>query len=123
MTPKQKKKKPVAYVPPSNPQKPHTAEWLYDEVMRFIEPDLMLGTIPTLLEKYKHETELQNRQRMEAYEISFDLFEEAYLRINMEFMQGAQTIKQKQREKLHSTERSEQKRSLAEIESQFDDTL
>jgi hypothetical protein len=66
---------PISFTPPRNIYQPGTPEWLYDEIMRFIEPDLMIESVPLLDATYADETPEQKQERQAAYAIAFQNFD------------------------------------------------
>lgn len=52
------------------------ALWLYDELMQYIEPELVSTTIGTLDELYKGESPAERKARMEQYAAAFFIFDE-----------------------------------------------
>lgn len=71
MTPLRIPKRPA----PKNPSAPGSSDWVYNEIMRFIEPDLISTSIPTLARKYANETESQRRWRHDKYRRAYALFD------------------------------------------------
>jgi hypothetical protein len=64
-------------LPPKNPSQPGTAAWLYDEVVRFIEPDLMSDRI-VLARKWRDgETDVTYTERQARYDRAKAAVEEA----------------------------------------------
>lgn len=63
------------FVPPRNIYDPGTPEWLYDEIMRHIEPDLMIEQVPLLDTKYAGESPEQRQDREAAYAQAFQHFD------------------------------------------------
>ena len=63
-----------------------SAQWVYDELMSRIEPDLVSNHISLLEKKYAGETKEQRKDRMEHYVVAFFIFEECMkdLQIAME---------------------------------------
>ncbi len=72
------------HLPPPNPSTPNTEEWLYNEIMRHVEPDLMLNHLPLLDEKYANETPVEHLQRMKNYEDAYRIFDKAKAEITAE---------------------------------------
>lgn len=62
---------------PPNPAQPGTPEWEYNEIMRFIEPDLMTSALPHLAEYYASETPAERHARFSAYQRAFIAFDDA----------------------------------------------
>lgn len=96
------------FVPP-NLAKLNTPQWLYNEVMRNIEPDLLTDHLPYLDQWYGGETLLQRMQRIASYERAFEIFEEVYPGIEEMYrkeVRGVKNAAHKQAMQLESTERT-----------------
>ncbi len=52
-----------------------TPQWLYDELMSRIEPDLVSNQLPLLDQKYAGETEEEHAARMEQYAAAYVVFD------------------------------------------------
>ncbi len=71
MTPLRIPKRPA----PKNPSVPGSSDWVYNEIMRFIEPDLISTSIPTLARKYPSESASQRQGRYDKYKKAYALFD------------------------------------------------
>ncbi len=60
---------------PKNPSPERTPEWLYNEIMRHVLPDLMTDHLPLLELKYAGESEMEKASRRSAYEEAFRVFD------------------------------------------------
>lgn len=96
-----------------------TVQWLYDEIMRSIEPDLCTHQIPLLQEKYSHETPREKIFRMRAYELAFALFDACLEEIKDDIAIDIASWKQQLRLKALQQEQSEQEEDIASIEQLF----
>ncbi len=54
-----------------------SAQWLYDEIMQHIEPELMTDQIGKLEERYKDESPEEREDRLQRYTVSFIIFQDA----------------------------------------------
>ncbi len=61
---------------PKNPSPERTPEWLYNEIMRYIHPDLMTDRLPYLSLKYSGESECEKAARLSGYDEAFRVFDE-----------------------------------------------
>ena len=64
--------------PPPVPPKIPTGRELYDALMAHFEPELTTAMAPTLTEKYKNESPVDNADRMKRYELAFERCDQAY---------------------------------------------
>jgi hypothetical protein len=62
---------------------PIPAVWLYNELMKHIEPDLTVERIVRLDELYAGETEVGRIDRLKQYAIAFQIFEECLEEIGL----------------------------------------
>lgn len=107
---------------PANPSLPGTAQWIYDEIMRFIEPDLLTTRIGFLDEIYANETEDEGKKRMMAYEKAFAIFDKVAEKFESKFNAAVLSLRKGAREQAISEERVEEDKSVLEIESKFQQT-
>ena len=105
---------------PPNPSEPNTPEWFYNEIMRFIEPDLILEVIPLLHEFYKDETVEEERERIQGYEEAFHAFDDALEQMSGVFYKEMRDISTQTRKKAFSKEEREKKPKLQHIEHMLD---
>ncbi|OGJ56223.1 hypothetical protein A3D88_03030 [Candidatus Peribacteria bacterium RIFCSPHIGHO2_02_FULL_52_16] len=99
-----------------NPHPPLSAEWLYDEIMASIEPDLLTKNIPLLEERYKGETEEQKKMRQEHYQVAFLIFDRVAADLEKE-MKADVTLWKKQMAALANAEISvEEQSQLTQLE-------
>lgn len=94
-----------------------TPLWLYDEIMRHIEPDLCSHQIPFLTEKYKNETPKEKLFRMRAYEMAFSLFDACLKEVKDGIADDVAEWKQKLRRRAVKKEQLEQKADMENIEN------
>lgn len=105
---------------PLNPSARYSPEWIYNEIMRFIEPELMTDSLPHLAEKYAGETPAENARRMALYDKAFACFDAAYAEVSRIFEQEAMTIKKESRSLAQSAEAEERGDALGKLEDAFD---
>ena len=113
MSPSQKS----TFVPPQNPSKPGTPEWLYDEIMRNIEPDLLTTALSTHDERYNDETKEQRAARLHAYDQAFMIFDNVTGDFEKEFHEKMETVRKKAKKKAMK----EDKKKLKSIEEEIDE--
>ncbi len=64
--------------PAQPPPVPPVGTVLYDELMSGIEPDLVTGQLPLLVEKYKDESSERRQERVERYKKAFMEYEKQF---------------------------------------------
>lgn len=106
---------------PKNMAKPGTNEWRYDEVMRWIEPDLMSTVLPTHPEKYKDETREETVARMTHYDQAFAIFDSVVKELSEEDRDIARKIAHEAQKSAHATEQKERDAEVKKAEQTFDD--
>jgi hypothetical protein len=109
-------------VPPSNPSQPGTAQWIYDEIMRHIEPDLLTTRVIHLDEIYKNETKEEGLKRMACYEKAFQIFDAAAAGFEKDFHAGLLAMRKGAREKAMQEEKQTEDQNVQNIESKFNET-
>lgn len=105
---------------PPNPQKPHSAEWIYDEIMRHIEPELMLDSIPTLEQRYQEESDEDRTARLGQYQKAFAIYDEAYPQVMGLLDEGARAIRKNAKAVAMQQEQEEKDAEVAAIERIID---
>jgi hypothetical protein len=100
---------------PPNPSAPGTPEWVYDEIMRHIEPDLLTAEIAGHPQKYRDETAEQRVARMAHYDKAFAAYDAAADAVEAEFRQEAMQVKERSKTALMK----EEKQKIDDIESQI----
>lgn len=108
---------------PPNPSKEGTPEWFYDEIMRFIEPDLLTNVIPTHAEKYAKQSKEECVARLTSYEHAFAVFDKASVSVAEEFHAEMKNIRDAAREEVKKEEKedtAETQKALKKIEDKFD---
>ena len=106
--------------PPPNPAAPNTPEWLYNEIMRHIEPDLMLEHIPQLDEWYKDETPEKKEERLASYDKAFELFAKASSELGQMTVEEAEKVKKKVHAKAVKQETEEHREEIDSAEAALD---
>ena len=74
-------------------------EWLYNEIMHHIEPDLTTDKIALLNKKYAKETPEDREARMASYIFSFALFDEALNKVHGELFIKLKEYQERMQEK------------------------
>ena len=95
---------------------------MYDEVMRHIEPDLMLTATAGLDEKYKGETPEFHQARMDDYEKAFAAFDLLSADIEQMFLREVKKLKQQAEKVSHAREVAESEKAVEEISARIDDS-
>ena len=108
---------------PANVFPLHSAEWLYDEIMRHIEPDLMLRSVHGLQGKYLGESDAARAERMARYERAFAVFDGIYGTIAQMMMDDAHALKRQMRDIAVRKEHAEASQDLNAVERLFRHTL
>jgi hypothetical protein len=109
-------------VPPKNVARPNTPEWIYNEIMRFIEPDLLKENIPLLPLKYAGETPEDKAGRMRAYEEAFAAFDAAFTHATLDLAQQAAVLRSRAHAHAMAADKAESATHLRRIESAMDDS-
>ncbi len=92
-------------------------QWLYQEIMRHIEPDLMLGRVEDLDRVYAGETEKEKEERMRCYEEAFALFDRVYADVSTVVGSQARALNRRARGQALAAEGRERGQELDRIES------
>ena len=111
----------TTWVPPGNPSQRGSAQWVYDEIMRNIEPDLITTRIVHLDEMYANETEEEGKKRMQSYEKAFEIFDAVAAQFEKDFHSGVLKLRKDAHAKAIQDERKERDQNAKNIESTFDD--
>lgn len=119
-TPLMPKNQKQTFVAPANPSAPGTPEWLYNEIMRHIEPDLLTDVLSTHVEIYKDETHEERIERMKAYDEAFIIFDKAAAEFEHALHQDLRGVRAKSQHEARKREKKEQNKGLEDIESQLD---
>ena len=93
--------------------------WLYDQIMGQIEPDLLSGSIPLLDEKYKSETPEQHKERMNAYEQAFKIFDEVFKEMSGGIYSEIKQMKHAAQHGRNAVEQKEHGDDLRSADEQF----
>ena len=110
-------------MPPRNTQQkaeptPFTLA-LYDELMRRIEPELRLETLPTLDALYKDETPEEHAARMERYAHAFEVFDERFDAVIEQWKDQLITFRNETMTKLETKSIAEDAATVTALESSF----
>ena len=98
-----------------------TPEWLYDRIMKHIEPDLISKNINKLDEKYKSESKESKELRLESYELAFDLFDIAFEAFEGGILDEVKEWKKALRKRAQEKESVEEEEKMEELEEEFTD--
>lgn len=107
----------AGFVPPPNKQQAETPQWLYDEIMRWIEPDLMLNVIPNHQKIYANETQEQRNERMAYYDQAFAQFDAIYSQFSTVFFEQAKELAHVAQAQAHSQEAQAQRDEVQAAEA------
>lgn len=104
----------------------HTGLWLYDLIMKDLEPDLCSTNIDRLEEIYPEGSEslLDERARMERYEKAFASFETQIASMKDIRLADAKELKKEMQQKIAKKEKTERTEEVSDVESKlehFDD--
>ena len=115
------KKHTATFTPPSNPSPESTPEWVYNELMRFIEPDLMTTVVPHHAEMYQGESREQTINRMKHYDDAFAAFDVAAKNVEADAFAQVRALKNQAQTEVHSTEQHEHAQEASAVEQLLDD--
>ncbi len=108
----------VKLPPPPNLCRTGTPEWVYNEIMRHIEPDLMLEQLPLLDQRYAAETPIDRLKRMKAYDEAFILYDKIFADVSKLYADEARerrfTVRH-QEEKRETTEHAGEVQTIEDI--------
>ncbi len=104
---------------PKNPWPRTAAYWLYDEIMRHINPDLMIERIPLLEKKYASENAMEHEARMGEYQRAFDLYDRIYKDVTNVCADEAHKLKEESRKKAMGKEAAEQGSDIEHVEQKL----
>ncbi len=104
---------------PQNPWPRTAACWLYDEIMRNLNPDLMIERIPLLDKKYAGESHEEHAARMQQYQQTFDVYDQVYAQAADLYAQESHRIKENVRAHAMREEAAEQGSEIASVEQKL----
>ncbi len=104
---------------PTNPWPQTAAHWMYDEIMRHVEPDLMLEHIPLLPKKYQEETDAMKEARLQHYDECFAIFDSIYKQVGDMCTQEVHRLKAEAHNTAITQESNERKMAMKLLEQQF----
>jgi len=107
----------TTFTPPPNPSKEGTPEWFYDEIMRFIEPDLLTTVIPLHAEKYAKQSKEECLARLQAYDRAFEIFDKASQDVAKEYRAGMEKVREEAKEDVQKGET----KALQQIEQSIEE--
>jgi hypothetical protein len=113
-------KQDTTFTPPPNVWPLHSSEWVYDEIMRHIEPELMLAVLPTLQDLYKDESTEDFDARMARYDKAFEAFDAAYAKVIELLAEETRGLRNAAHESAMGKEREEAASDLAKTEHLLD---
>lgn len=105
---------------PPNPSDVQSQEWLYDEIMRYIEPELMTNRKDKLAEMIAGETAGEREARKARYEQAFGIFDAVYKDVAEMMVRDAATVKEQVQKKLQEQEYREKQSEMHAAEDQLD---
>jgi hypothetical protein len=108
--------------PPKNAARPNTPEWMYNEIMRFIEPDLLIENLPLLALWYADESDVARAARLRAYDEAFKTFDAAFANAKHDIAQEAAVIRRRAQARAMAQDKAEAERHLFRITSAIDDS-
>lgn len=92
---------------------------VYDSLMAAIEPDLLSTNIDTLNEKYKDESDEENKARCERYTHAFDAYDSAYAKWEMDMNTQVNMHRRRALRSAEEDSRTEESSILGNLESTF----
>ena len=101
------------------PLKHRPPEWLYDQIMREIEPDLVTDVLTTLTQKYKKETAAQAKLREERYAKAFKIFDVVLADVLVMFEADAKEKKNEAEDLARLIEARKREDTMAQMEAQL----
>lgn len=107
-------------IPLPPPEFFQSKDWLYDTIMGQIEPDLTTPQIDHLDEKYKGETDEQRKQRMEAYDKAFVIFEQVFKQVSEQVEQDVHEQQAKAHLQRKQEEDAEHTQEMSQAEKLLD---
>ncbi len=108
---------------PANPSPERTSEWLYNEIMRFVQPDLMTDHLPLLDLKYAGENAFEKAARLFSYEEAFRVFDEISVTATQPLVEEGRKEMHRHRQALLEDERAENVVQLQSLEQSFHSIL
>ena len=97
------------------------AAWLYDAIMREIEPELLPGALAGLEGKYAGETREEQELRMQRYQAAFDAFDAALQSLDEHLVSEARELRAAQQRRSRESEWEESQEELGQIERRIRD--
>ena len=107
------------FTPPKNPSQPGTPEWVYNEIMRHIEPDLLTTVIPQHPTMYGSESQQERIGRLKAYEQAFGIFDKAAVDFERRLSADVRALSLKTREAARTQEEREEQADAGTAESRL----
>ena len=105
-----------------SPSQPNlTPQWLYEQIMRQIEPDLLPESLSGLQEKYVGETEEEHTVRMQRYEEAFAVFDRSLASLDAHLVTEAREYRVSRQQQSRMHEESESQEELRHIERRIKD--
>lgn len=96
-----------------------TPQWLYDEIMRSIEPELVTDMLPTLDTIYAAETSEEHDVRMERYRLAYAAYDDALEQMNRYLFDSLQIEKTVNIRARRSEEEEEASSAISRIDQQL----
>ena len=107
----------------ANPYPRRSMEWLYEEIMRHIEPDLTLQRFHKLDKLYATETKKERGERLHWYESAFALYDRIFADVAAMYAKEGRAQKHAVRKKTGAQEHTERSTELQDIERIIDSHL
>lgn len=98
-------------------------EWLYQEIMRHIEPDLTLQRFPQLDKIYAGESKTNRTKRMKWYDSAFALYDRIFADVSAMYNAEAHSQRHAKHKKAAARETREEGEELEKIETIIDSHL
>jgi len=99
-----------------------SAQWLYDELMQHIEPDLLTDQIAHADEKYAGESDEDRAARYERYTIAFMAFEDALVGFEERLRDDVTMWRMEMEAYVRAVNANEEQAKMQSIEQALDDT-
>ena len=99
-----------------------SAQWLYDELMQWIEPDLCSASITHLDDPYPGESAEDRKARYERYTVAFFAFEDALLNFGERLQDDVLMWQMQMEAYVRRVDENEEAAKMQSIEHAIDDS-